>query len=170
MKPLRVVLDTNTLVSALLFRRENWSWLRDAWKEGTLIPQLCAATTLELIRVLSYPKFQLAPATQERFLAEILPFCETQPPPSASSSARCRDPTDPAIEHNATASNFGLSLQAEIRSSCVALDCRVSKDQVFLDLAVAAGADFLVSGDKDLLELPDASVRIIAPAELRALL
>lgn len=32
-------------------------------------------------------------------------------------------------------------------------ECRVPKDQIFLDLAVSTGAKYIVSGDKDLLVL-----------------
>jgi putative PIN family toxin of toxin-antitoxin system len=94
-KTLRVVLDTNTLVSALLFRRDNWSWLRSAWKEGPIAPVLCSATTLELIKVLSYPKFNLSRVEQEGFLQEILPYCETRPNPQlVIGLSPCRDPKD----------------------------------------------------------------------------
>jgi len=94
-KTFRVVLDTNTLVSALLFRRDNWSWLRSAWKDGSIIPVLCAETTLELITVLSYPKFKLSQTDQEGFLEEILPYCATSPNPEHRADiAPCRDPKD----------------------------------------------------------------------------
>ncbi len=95
MKALRVVLDTNTLVSALLFKRDNWSWLRSAWKDGSISPVLCAATTLELIKVLSYPKFKLSREEQEVFLQEILPYCATGPNPKPIEGVvPCRDPKD----------------------------------------------------------------------------
>jgi len=94
-KTFRVVLDTNTLVSALLFRRDNWSWLRSAWKDGLIVPVLCAETTLELITVLGYPKFKLSQADQEGFLAEILPYCATSPNPEHRADIPpCRDPKD----------------------------------------------------------------------------
>lgn len=94
-KTLRVVLDTNTLVSALLFRRDQWAWLREAWKRGGITPVLCAATTLELVRVMSYPKFQLSTAEQKAMLAEILPFCETAINPSPDPDLPpCRDGDD----------------------------------------------------------------------------
>jgi len=137
-KPLRVVLDTNTLVSALLFRRDNWSWLRSAWKDGSVFPILCAATTLELMTVLHYPKFRLSQTDQMGFLEEILPYCITSPNP----------------EH---------------RADLVA--CRDPKDQVFLDLALGTGVDFLVSGDKDLLEYPPVDgLKIISASSLRSVL
>lgn len=95
MKPLRVVVDTNTLVSSLLFRREQWSWLREAWRMGTIVPVLCPATTLELVRVLSYPKFHLSALEQKAMMAEILPYCETAGNPSPDPDLPpCRDRDD----------------------------------------------------------------------------
>lgn len=102
---LRVVLDTNTLVSALLFRRDAWSWLRDAWKEESIKPVLCSTTTLELIRVLSYPKFKLARMEQEKFLEEILPYCAISPNPEPRTGIPpCRDPKDQVFIELALAS------------------------------------------------------------------
>ncbi len=47
--------------------------------------------------------------------------------------------------------------------------CRDPHHEKFLELAVAAGADVLVSGDSDILALsPDFPVPIVSPAQLRA--
>jgi putative PIN family toxin of toxin-antitoxin system len=91
---LPVVLDTNVLVSALLFSQGQASWLRPAWQDGTLRPLVGKATAAELLRVLQYPKFRLTEAEREDLLADILPFCETvtiDDPPYVPS---CRDPDD----------------------------------------------------------------------------
>jgi len=72
----RVVLDTNTLVSALLFRGR-LSWLREAWQRGQVRPILCHATASELLRVLAYPKFRLDKVEINNLLADLLPFKET---------------------------------------------------------------------------------------------
>jgi predicted nucleic acid-binding protein len=53
----RVVLDTNTVLSALLFVNGRLVPLRAAWQSGELTPLLCAQTVEELLRVLAYPKF-----------------------------------------------------------------------------------------------------------------
>jgi len=46
--------------------------------------------------------------------------------------------------------------------------CRDPDDQVFIDLAIVANADGLVTGDRDLLALADqTSLRIQPPAEWR---
>lgn len=49
-------------------------------------------------------------------------------------------------------------------------DCRDAKDNKYLELAMAAGADFIISSDDDLLVLnPWRGVRILRPAEFLAL-
>ena len=48
----RLVLDTNVLVSALLFPTGSLSWLRHAWHSEAIIPLASHDTTVELIRVL----------------------------------------------------------------------------------------------------------------------
>ncbi|MDR2050264.1 MAG: putative toxin-antitoxin system toxin component, PIN family [Deltaproteobacteria bacterium] len=76
MRILRVVLDTNCLVSALLFNNARLSPLREYWKAGKFIPLACKKTAEELIRVLAYPKFQLTGDEIKELLGEILPFLE----------------------------------------------------------------------------------------------
>jgi len=47
--------------------------------------------------------------------------------------------------------------------------CRDPKDDKFLDAALAAGADYIVSGDADLLDLsPFENIPILRPAEFLA--
>jgi len=118
---IRVVLDTNVLVSALLFEGGRLAWIRQSWQSGRITPVLAEPTARELLRVLAYPKFRLKPAEIEQFLAELLPWSETWRQPLEPSQIRCRD----------------------------------RKDQVFLDLALSANVEVLVSGDADLLALQD---------------
>lgn len=77
MTPPRVVLDTNCLVSALIFSRGRFAWLREAWQGGRSVPLASRDTVGELLRVLNYPKFKLARDEQEALLAEFLPHVET---------------------------------------------------------------------------------------------
>jgi predicted nucleic acid-binding protein len=61
---------------------------------------------------------------------------------------------------------------AEVMTDTVPLGseprCRDPHDQQFLDLAIAAGADALVTGDKDLLSLAErCPVAVLTVAELR---
>lgn len=56
---MRVVLDTNVLIAALLFRKR-LGWLTLAMDRGMLIPCFCVTTFQELNGVLRYPKFRKA--------------------------------------------------------------------------------------------------------------
>jgi len=94
-RPQRVVLDTNILISALLFHGR-LSWLRDAWHRQQVRPLLCRATVRELLRVLAYPKFRLIEPEINALLAELLPATETIDLGRRRGHGlpRCRDPHD----------------------------------------------------------------------------
>ena len=94
MTPLRVVLDTDVLVSTLLFPRSSLSWLRTAWRSGTIVPLASSDTTRELLRVLCYPKFRLTEEEREHVLADYLPWCETITAGAGAATPDCRDPFD----------------------------------------------------------------------------
>ncbi|WP_302456262.1 putative toxin-antitoxin system toxin component, PIN family [Bilophila wadsworthia] len=134
MTPVRVVLDTNCLVSALIFSHGKAGQLRAAWQRGDIIPLVCRESITELIRVVGYPKFKLDQEDIESLLADILPWTET-------------------VEKNASHDTIE-SLRDE-------------DDAVFIRLAQATGATFLVSGDKHLLELRDTfpELHIVSLAE-----
>lgn len=119
MNPPRVVIDTNVLLSALLFHAGTLSWLRPAWQAVDICPLSSRETTSELIRVLSYPKFDLSNDEQEDLLADYLPWCETVVLSNPPDVPQCRDPFD----------------------------------RPFLELALSAQADALLTGDNDLLSL-----------------
>ena len=89
----RAVLDTNVLVSALLFGGR-LSALRDAWREGNVRLVLCRETVDEFLRVLAYPKFRLS-AREILFLleSEVIPFADVADI-SGMSGTYCRDPED----------------------------------------------------------------------------
>jgi putative PIN family toxin of toxin-antitoxin system len=94
--PLRVVFDTNVLVSALLFRQGRLSWLRQSWQHGGVIPLADNQTVDELIRVLGYPKFALTKAQIEELLGLYLPFVEIVNTSGRSGNGlpKCRDASD----------------------------------------------------------------------------
>ena len=133
-----VVLDTNLVLSALLFGGGATALpsLREGWQSRRFVPLASKETIGELIRVLAYPKFGLNAQEQEDLLSDYLPFCttvsiSTPPPPTPV----CRDPFDTP----------------------------------FPELAIAGGADFLVTGDQDLLSLSaEFSCPIIRVGELLA--
>ena len=118
----RAVLDTNVVLSALLFGGGPAGRLRRAWQSGLLLPLVSTATAQELIRVLAYPKFKLSSADQEELLADYLPWAQVITVPNPP----------PAVP-----------------------PCRDVNDVPFLHLATAGDADWLVSGDADLLVLDD---------------
>jgi uncharacterized protein len=89
----RVVFDTTTIVSALLFANGHLAWLRRHWREGGCVPLISRATTAELTRVLSYPKFRLSHEERRELLADYLPYCEVIAAITACSTV-CRDPND----------------------------------------------------------------------------
>ena len=92
MKPPRIVLDTNVLLSALLFHAGALSWLRLAWQSEAIHPLASHDTTTELIRVLSYPKFKLSSDEREDLLGDYLPWCETVTVPNKIKLPDCREP------------------------------------------------------------------------------
>jgi len=96
----RAVLDTNVLVSALLFRSGRLSWLRQAWQAMALRPVMAKPTTEELLRVLAYPKFRLTAADVEALLEELLPWVEVfaAPIPSVVKRWTVRDPKDQILD------------------------------------------------------------------------
>ncbi len=89
------MLDTNVVLSALVFSGGPTAALRQAWQNGHCTPLLSSATAAELLRVLAYPKFKLTDAEQEDLLADYLPFCSTIRMPAHSPVVpKCRDPFD----------------------------------------------------------------------------
>ena len=93
-----VVLDTNTVVSALLFPAGRLGRLRSVWTDGRVLPLLSTATASELIRALAYPKFRLTEEEIQFALAAYLPFTETMEVPVVRAKRpRCRDTHDQAF-------------------------------------------------------------------------
>lgn len=132
---LRVVLDTNVVLSALLFRGMA-SRFRTAWAARLLVPVVSRPHVQELVRTLAYPRFELTPAEQGALLSEYLSSVETVDwPARLPETPECRDPSD----------------------------------RVFLELALLARCDRLVTGDRDLLALAGAfPIPIVRPASLLA--
>jgi len=119
-RPARAVLDTNIVLSALLFASGRFTPIRLAWQQLAFRPLLSRATTEELVRTLGYPKFGLTLAERDELLADYLPYCTVVTiPPKPPAVPRCRDPFD----------------------------------LPFLHLAAHGKADYLVTGDRDLLAL-----------------
>jgi uncharacterized protein len=132
---IRVVIDTNVLISCLLFSGRV-SYLRDLWLAGKIIPMLSKETFDEFQRVLAYPKFSLTSHEIRAIIDyEILP-CFDVIEPGEPISGVCRDP----------------------------------HDDKFLTIAAYGNAAYIVTGDRDLLELRKfRSTKIVTPQEFQAI-
>jgi putative PIN family toxin of toxin-antitoxin system len=96
----QVVLDTNVVLSALLFPGHTSVLLRRAWQRGAFVPLVSAATAQELMRTLAYPKFRLDPSDQHELLGDYLPYASAvQVPLKLPEIPRCRDPFDIPFLH-----------------------------------------------------------------------
>lgn len=130
---IKIILDTNVLLSALLSPVGPPAQLLEAWERKKFIVVACEALIAELRDVTSRPFFQ---ARLRVSTVELL-------------AAGLRD-----------LSEFCADLPQEV----VAPD---AKDSFLLALAEAAHADFLVTGDKELLALKHhGSTRIITPVAM----
>ena len=128
----KVVLDTNILVSALLFKGE-LAGIVDLWKTGKIVPMLSKEMFVEFRTVLEYPKFSLTWQEIKVIIEEeVLPYFEV------------------------------IEVTENIKGICRDVD-----DDKFIACAVSASADFIVTGDKDLLDLGKyKSVKIISASVL----
>jgi uncharacterized protein len=91
----RVVLDTNLVLSALVFAEGRLTALRHAWQNARCDPQVCQATVDELVRVLAYRAFRLTRDEQQELLADYLPYCSTvRLPAKPPKTPTCPDPFD----------------------------------------------------------------------------
>jgi len=133
---IRAVLDTNVILSALLFGGSTGGLVK-AWQTGRFHLLLSRALLEEILRVLAYPKFRLTEGEIRGLLEdEFIPFAETvtirrQP------ALRLRDPDDLAV----------------------------------VACALTGRAQYLVTGDADLLSLEQIRyVKVIRPADFLALL
>lgn len=119
MNSMRVVLDLNVFVSALIGRPATRS-IFDHWRDEHFIVVLSSQLVSELMAVLARPKIQ-------RYITE-----------------------SDAIELVRL-----LKEHAEVVVPKVRLDLsRDTKDNILLEVAASAQADYLVTGDKDLLDDP----------------
>ncbi len=120
---MRVVLDTNVLLSLWVFADSRLAVLPERIAAGELLPLTSPDCLAEFERVLGYPEFALDDSAQQRILADY------------AGSACC--------VVKGAADDSGLPLP----------QCRDADDQKFLELARDARADYLVTSDKALLTL-----------------
>ena len=93
---MRVVFDTNVVVSAVLFTKGHLSWLREGWSKGRFLPLIDTPCAEELLRVLAYPKFRLVQDDIQALLGTYLPFTEAVDTAGGKRPGLplCRDPHD----------------------------------------------------------------------------
>ncbi|MBA3772692.1 MAG: putative toxin-antitoxin system toxin component, PIN family [Ramlibacter sp.] len=110
----RVVLDTNVVLSALVFGNGLAARVRTGWQSGRFVPLASAATARELVRVLAYPKFRLTPGEQEDLLADYIPWVRVvripDPPPQVPA---CRDASDETFLHLAATGNADVLVSGD---------------------------------------------------------
>jgi putative PIN family toxin of toxin-antitoxin system len=129
MAAMRVVLDTNVLVSGLAYPESLPGRILNAWRQGGLEVVLSRYILDEMVRVLPrLPRLLMTPS-EIRDLADSFLFLA--------------DVVEPCAERDAT--------------------LRDEKDQLILGTLIAAQADYLVTGDKDLLALAE-RYPIVTPA------
>ena len=127
----RVVLDTNGLVSCLLFGGTPGALL-DLWKTERIRLLMCRAMVDEWLRVLAYPKFKLTEDEIQYLLyEEVLPYAE----------------------------------MVDFRPGPV-LIAEDPVDDVFLRCARAGRAQYILGGDRHLLDLKTyRRIKILSPAD-----
>jgi putative PIN family toxin of toxin-antitoxin system len=108
----RVVFDTTTVVSALLFPNGRLTWLRQHWRESGCVPLISRATAAELTRVLRYPKFGLSTDDAQELLADYLPYCEVIES-AEKCAAVCRDASDQPFLDLAQCGNANLLVSGD---------------------------------------------------------
>jgi putative PIN family toxin of toxin-antitoxin system len=132
----RVVIDTNLVLSALVFAGGRLAPLRLAWQDQRVLPLVSRATAAELIRALAYPKFKLAAHEQEELLADYLPYCKTvripAPPPA---TPPCRDAFDVPFLELALAGKADALVTGDKDLLCLAgsLACPILNADQFLN-------------------------------------
>jgi len=108
----RVVLDTNVVVSALLFRGE-LSCLHALWKKKAFVIAASREIIEEYIRVLAYPKFKLTEREIEALInEELLPYIEPVTD-CEDINGVCQDPDDDKFLACAVAGNVDFIVSGD---------------------------------------------------------
>lgn len=108
----RVVLDTNIMVSALLFKGE-LSKIVDLWKRGKITPVVSRKTFHEFMRVLEYPKFSLTKIEIKTIIEqEVLPYFEVVEVPDEIEGV-CKDPDDDKFLSCAISASAGFIVSGD---------------------------------------------------------
>ena len=109
---MRVVRDTNAVISALLFSGVS-SKLVSLWQNGLITPLLSREVLDEYLRVLSYPKFELSEKEiKELVREEILPYAEVVKPKRRLRVIQ-RDPADNKFLECAATGKAGVIISGD---------------------------------------------------------
>jgi putative PIN family toxin of toxin-antitoxin system len=132
----RAVLDTNIVLSALLFAGGRLAPIRLGWQQAVFRPLVSRETAAELIRALGYPKFRLSETDRDELLGDYLPHCTVVKMPAEPPAVpHCRDPFDLPFLQLATHGKAGylvtgdrdlLALQGQLRCEIVTADAFLS--------------------------------------------
>ncbi len=132
-RKLKVILDTNVLVSSILFGGE-FQKILDSLKANKFSLIFSKDTFQEFVKVLHYPKFKLTEEEIESIIAfYVLPYSKI-------------------------IDDITIKLNEDV--------CRDKHDIKFLELVLSAKADYLITGDKDILEIKNNfKFKILTPKE-----
>ncbi|GAA0710224.1 putative toxin-antitoxin system toxin component, PIN family [Dokdonella soli] len=112
--PARIVLETNVVLSALIFGTGPMARLRGVWQARRCVPLVSTYTAQEFMRVLAYPKFRLDANERTELVADYLPYAEAvripEPPPAVPA---CRDPCDVPFLHLAVAGRASVLVSGD---------------------------------------------------------
>jgi len=109
---IRVVIDTNVLISALLFGGIPGE-LIPMWKNNRIKPLASKEIIDEYIKVLTYPKFKLSEAEINYILySEILPYFDIIPIKDRPSIIKA-DPSDDKFIHDSKKGNTGFIITGD---------------------------------------------------------
>jgi uncharacterized protein len=133
---LRVVLDSNVILSGLMSPRGTTGQIIQAWKDNRLTLLICEAQLEEIKRVLAYPKIQKRLNWSGEKINLFVKLLAYRSEYVDISGVKAYVPQD-------------------------------ADDEMLLATLIAAKADYLVSGDSDLLALRE-SYAIITPAQFLA--
>lgn len=136
MAALRVVLDSNVLISGLAYPAGNPGRILAAWRQGGLKLVLSRYILDEMVRVLPRLQRIVMSETEIRDLADSFMFLADMVEPDAEAAANEKELRDP-------------------------------NDRQILGTLLAGRADYLITGDKDLLVL-GGRYPIVTPAQFLA--
>ena len=137
---MRVVVDTNVIISALISPAGPPGRIIAAWHRRQITVVVSEAMLVELRDAMHYPRVRRRISMTDEELSTVLD--------DLASAATAIDEPD----H-------------------VAVLVRDPDDAIFVEAAVAGNADYIVTGDRDLLELGSyEGIRVVTPADFVALL